>query len=377
MSERQKLAAALARVKELQGVTGREYTAAELAEIDRLKLEIPTLREKVDRFDRTKADIDAIAGGVGDGEPRQGFLDLCSKFFVRELASGMLADNGVGRKALVTGGSVAPVQIVSDPVPEGRPATGLLQVIPVIGDSPARFEYLQQVQRELNAAPVSAGGTKPTSILGLEKVEATLNVVAHVSEPIDVYMLQDAPTLETFVGSEMAYGVQRALEAELVNGTGTAPSLAGILSATGVLSQAFATDMLTSTRKAITLLEDDGLIPSAFVMSPADWEAIELSRTDGGNGKLEMVDQPVDRAARRLCGVPVVTSPEVVAGQSLLLSQDSVALRVDKGLQLRVSENVGTDFETNQVRFRAELRAEVQLNRPGGVVVVETAEIEV
>ena len=68
----------------------------------------------------------------------------------------------------------------------------------------------------------------------------------------------------------------------------------------------------------------------------------------------------------------MVTSPEVAAGRSLLLSQDSVALRVDKGLQLRVSENVGTDFETNQVRFRAELRAEVQLNRPGGVVVIDT-----
>ncbi|MCK8671016.1 phage major capsid protein [Rhodococcus sp. HM1] len=373
MGARQKLAAALARVKELQDVTGREYTAAELAEIDRLKSEIPAMRAEVDRLDRVKADIDAIAGDVGDGEPRRGFLDLRSKSFVRELASGMLADTGVGRKALVSGGSVAPVQIVSDPVPEGRPATGLLQVIPVIGDSPARFEYLRQVQRELNAAPVAAGGTKPTSILGLEKIEASLHVVAHVSEPIDVYMLQDLPTLETFVGSEMAYGVQRALEAEMVNGTGDAPSLAGLLTATGVLSQAFAVDALTSTRKAITQLEDDGLIPSAFVMSPTDWEAIELARTDGGNGKLEMVDQPVDRAARRLWGVPVVTSPEVAAGRSLLLSQDSVALRVDKGLQLRVSENVGTDFETNQVRFRAELRAEVQLNRPGGVAVVEMA----
>jgi hypothetical protein len=36
-----------------------------------------------------------------------------------------------------------------------------------------------------------------------------------------------------------------------------------------------------------------------------------------------------------------------------------------------VSENVGDDFTTNQVRMRAEMRAEVQLSRPGGVVVLD------
>lgn len=373
MGPRAKLKALQKRAGELSAIgEKRDFTAAELAEVEKVSAELKSVRAEVERLDRSAATLKAIEEDTGESDgSAPGFLNLKARPFVRALADGMLADTGVGRKALVAGGAVSEVQIDQTPVPEGRPLTGLLQVIPAI-QSAARFEYLRQVSRDLQAAPVAAGGTKPTSTLGLEKVPGELNVVAHVSEPIDHYMLEDAPALEQFVGSEMAYGILRALEGQILNGTGTAPSLVGLLSATGVQAQAFATDVLTTARKAITLLEADGLVPSAFVFAPADWEAVELSRTDSGAGKLEMVDQPVNRAERRLWGVPVVTSPEAVAGQAVLLSEDSVALRVDRGLQLRVSENVGTDFTTNQVRMRAELRAEVQLSRPGGVVVVET-----
>jgi HK97 family phage major capsid protein len=321
MGPRAKLKALQKRAGELSAIgEKRDFTAAELAEVEKVSAELKSVRAEVERLDRNAAALKAIEEDTGDEDgSAPGFLNLKARPFVRALVDGMLADTGVGRKALVTGGSVAPLQIDQTPVPEGRPLTGLLQVIPAI-QSAARFEYLRQVSRDLQAAPVAAGGTKPTSTLGLEKVPGELNVVAHVSEPIDHYMLEDAPALESFIGSELAYGVLRALEGQILNGTGTAPSLVGLLSATGVQAQAFATDLLTTARKAITLLEGDGLVPSAFVFAPADWEAVELSRTDSGTGKLEMVDQPVNRAERKLWGVPVVTSPEAVAGQAVLLS---------------------------------------------------------
>lgn len=366
---------ALARVAELKAVVPkREFTDAEIAEVEALSEDVKHYRAESEEMDKRNAALKAIAGNVEDGSSDGlGFLNLKAPELARTAAEHLLKSGTAGRKSLVVGGGVvAPVQVDPTPAAAGRPVTGLLQVIPVLPNTSARFAYLRQSSRDLKAAPVAAGGTKPTSTLGMEPVQGELQVVAHLSEPVDHYLLEDFAALEMFVRDEMVYGITRALEYGILNGSGTAPNLSGLLNTTGVLEQAYSTDVLTTARKAITQLEADGLVPSAFVLSPADWEVVELARTDSGTGKLEMIDQPVDRAARRLWGVPVVTSPEVVDGEGVLLSQGAVSLRVDRGLQLRVSENVGQDFETNQVRFRAELRAEVQCSRPSGVVVLAT-----
>jgi HK97 family phage major capsid protein len=173
-----------------------------------------------------------------------------------------------------------------------------------------------------------------------------------------------------FVRDELIFGLLQALEGQLLSGNRTAPNLEGILTTTGVLNQAYATDLLTTTRKGITTLESAGLEPTGYVLSPEGWEKIELSRTSG-SGEPEMLDSPVDRAARRMHGVPVGVAPSLAAGQGILLSRDSVFLRVDAGVQIRWSENVSDDFQKNQVRARAEVRAATQIQRPTGVVVLD------
>lgn len=44
----------------------------------------------------------------------------------------------------------------------------------------------------------------------------------------------------------MLHGLQVAVENQVVNGDGTAPALRGILATSGIQTQAFATDILTS-----------------------------------------------------------------------------------------------------------------------------------
>lgn len=370
MNLKAQLEAALKRARELAAKS--DLTDAELDEANRLPGQIQSLRDRITKDAEASDTLKQIAAdGKGPaGGPR--YLRLKSPATATRLAEGMLAGSGDGAKSLLPSGeSVAPVEVVPTPIAEGRPAAGLLDFVPVIPDSPARFDFLRQTLRDLNAAPVAVGGVKPTSSLGLERVPGELKVVAHLSDPIDHYMLQDFAALEQFVAVEMLFGLVQAIEAQLLAGDGLGQNLTGILGTTGVLQQAFATDALTSTRKAITQLERQGLEPTGFVFAPEDWEAIELARTDSGAGKLELVDSPVDRAARRLHGVPVAVSAGLTAGQGLLLSRDAVALRIDSGIQLRWSENVGDSFERNEIRARAEVRAAVQVSRPGGVVVVD------
>lgn len=384
MDPRTRLKNARARVTQLKSLT-RDFTPDELTEVNQLIKEIPDLEAKVARMDRTGTILNGLKEGQDtdlepdddDGLPglnRKGYLRLKGNTaLVRRLAKAMLRDTGTGTKALMPAGQTAAgVEVTqTSPVSEGRPAAGLLDVVPVLPNTSARFEFLRQTTRDLNAAPVAPGGTKPTSALGIERVPGELKVVAHLSEPIDKYMLEDFAALEQFVAAELIFGLVQAVEGQLLAGDGTGQNLEGILSTTGVLQQAFATDPLTTARKAITRLEEQGLEPTGFVFSPADWETIELSRTSG-SGQLEVLDSPVNRAARQLYGVPVAVSAGLTDGQGVLVSRDSVSLRTDAGIAVAWSENVGTDFQTNQVRARCEVRAAVEATRPGGIVVIDT-----
>ncbi|OZD07691.1 major capsid protein [Rhodococcus sp. 06-156-3C] len=391
MGPQSKLKAALERVAELKKHQG-DFSAEQIKEITKLDTDIKSYRAAIAANDDTQNALKNIAsqpnegdgsdlpddpgdfgaaGGVNGGR----VLSLKSAGFARKIAAGMMTPSGVsGRKAITSSGeSVGAVQVATSPVALGKRAAGLLDLIPVIANSPSRFEYLRQTLREMNAAPIAPGTTKPTSKFAFEPVKGDLTVVAHLSDPIDHYLLQDLAGLEQFVGSELIYGLEIALEAQLLSGDGTGQNFEGILATAGRREQAFAGDRITTTRKAITQLESEGLTPTGFCFSPADWEAIELTRAPG-SGQLEMIDSPVDRAARRLHGVPVAVSAGLTDGQGVLLSAGSVALRTDAGVAVRWSENVSDDFSKNQVRARAELRAAPQIARPDGVVVIETEE---
>ncbi|WP_164874086.1 phage major capsid protein [Rhodococcus spongiicola] len=367
------------RAAELAAQSG-EYSADELAEAQELAVGIPELKSRIEADEKVRQALaDMKAGGDPDdpepwgGAGKRGYLRLKGDALASRLAHGMLSGPEFGRKALAPAGeSVAPVQVETTPVPEGRPVAGLLDLVPAVLNSSARFEYLRQTTREYLAAPVTVGAVKPTSRVGLSREAGDLQVIAHLSEPIDNYLLTDFPSLEMFVRDELVHGLAQALEKQILSGDGMAPNLRGILGTEGIREQAFAVDAITSARKAITQLEAQGLEPSGFCFSPADWEAIELARTSG-SGALELVDSPVDRAARRLHGVPVAVSAGLEDGRGVLVSSGSVALRVDAGIAVRWSENVGNSFEKNEIRARAELRAATQIQRPSGVVVVETA----
>ena len=70
------------------------------------------------------------------------------------------------------------------------------------------------------------------------------------------------------MASELEFSVAQAVEAKLlvdINGT------------SGIQVQPYATSVLATLRKGITKLEQSGYTASAFVLTLADWEGVELS----------------------------------------------------------------------------------------------------
>ncbi len=364
-------------VREAQLLKERGHSAAMLN----------TLRDRLAEVEREQAADDAVTelqnqrfpteegvklrALVGTGTARRGqylsLRNMCDQ--LRSVTPGGQLDV---RALVASGSTLAPATILADsPVDLGKPASALLDVLPATVVENGQYSYLRQTVRTNNAAPVAVGNTKPTSVMTLERVDGALQVVAHLSEPIHEPWLSDVASLEQFVESEMVAGISAALEDQILNGNGTAPQLDGIIGvSTG--TQAYATSPLVTIRTGLAQFEAAGLTASAVVLASADWLAIETATLTAGNYVLGQgtVGAPLDAIKRTVWGVPVVVSAAHTAGTAVLLSEDSVSLVTDGGVLFDWGR-VNADFAENKIRARAELRAQVEVFRPAGIIVAD------
>lgn len=290
-------------------------------------------------------------------------LDNGQRLSFKGMAAGLvdkMVGDGMGAKALgPSGAAVIEQEFKPNPIALGQVATGLLDVLPFIPHNTAEYSYLRQTTRTNNAAVVADGDTKPTSVYSVTRIEKSLAVVAHLSEGVPRYWLEDNSSLRGFIDNELAYGLNLAVEAKV---------MADINATSGIQTQAYSTSVLQTLRKSLTKLELSGLVAGSIVLHPSDWEGVELALSS--TNAVEHLSLPYDPATRRLFGVPVVTTVSQAAGVSHVLATDAVAVDTDKGVMVQWSETSNaTDFATNTIRARCEGRFGTSVFRPLGVVV--------
>jgi HK97 family phage major capsid protein len=275
-----------------------------------------------------------------------------------------------GKALLEVGSTAVATPVLAEPIADPRQARFVYQLMPSSEAEGGSFGYLRQTTRTNNAAEVATGALKPVSVFTLERVNDTAKVFAHVTEPIDRYLLEDAPNLRQFLDQELRYGLGRAFDAHVI----TDLTAAVALGAAGTFD-------LDGVRSAITELQEDDIEPDAIVMTPADWETIE---DEASNEFASNSNQPAatDAMNRRLYGIPVMVTNSAAAGEAIvgdfrgsarIFRTGSAAVTVHDSQPRNVSGTDYADYRLNQLVFRAEMRAEVAIWRPAGVRVVSTA----
>lgn len=356
--------------------TGRPLTADEQSRVDVFLAKVNPIADALDQVNAEEEILRRVKDFGPLADPREhnpgsGAKDGHIAFsgpHRKALARKVIGASDV--KALLASGSRSTGVVMLDEVFEqGRPQS-ILDVLPARVVDP-NYSFLQQTTRTNNAAPVAEGDTKPTSVYTLAEQVGRLQVIAHLSEQIPHHALGDGVNLEHFIDSEMLHGLQVAVENQVVNGTGTAPALRGILATSGIQTQVFATDILTSIRKGITKLEGQGLSADVLVISAADWEAVELLAAT--NGATDVRGVPIDATARRLWGVQAVVSTVLPEATAILLDGTAVSVDHDGQIDTRWSDAVSDDFAKNYLRCRVEGRFGLSVYRPLGVVSVGTA----
>lgn len=379
---------------------GRDLTLEEQSDVRSALVDV----DKFDQAVKQAAESDATfqrAFAVPAGQPvgNVGPLAKAAHLNPRVKASGgslwgqqvvqRLADNFGQFKALVQAGSV-PVSVPLDPDPVRMdiPVLSLRQLITTVQNNTGQFAYMRQTVRDNNAAVVAAGGRKPTSVYTLERIDDRVRVIAHLSEPIPRQNLDDASMLRNFIDQEMRLGLDLALEDEIMNGDGTGEHFLGLANVPGTQEQEFTTDILVTARKAVTRLERYGYAAtSAFLMSPEDWEAFELTQDNEARFYFGGPVAAVNAASRRLWGLPVVVSEAAEPGGAFLADFSQVRLQLRQEGMLDWSENMydanafpdaetpeargASDFERNMIRFRFEGRFGLEILRPSSIVHVD------
>lgn len=310
-------------------------------------------------------DFHGNRGGGGEATDAEARLNFRAKAATINIASKMA--DPTGAKALASSGDVITGTPLDTTIYEqGRVSNSALAILP-FKQRPVQYQYLRQTVRDNQAAPVAVGALKPESKYGITSVDGKLSVIAHVSEPTPEYWLLDNQSLQSFVQTEMQYGLERAVEGQVIGGNGTGENLTGILGTSGVVDIPFDTDPTTTVRTGITALELLGYAGGGIILHPLAWQQIELSRRADGTPDLGS-GIPVDRAAQRLWGLRIAVSNAVPTNTGILFDLGALAVTGDGNVRTQWSSGVADDFSRNQVRARTEGRFGLDVYRPNGIV---------
>lgn len=409
MNLKQKLAALQAEAAELRKKSAEDLTEADVARIPDLKAEIVDTESKIKAQEEAAAALkDAFAAdeqeqkdepelkGRPDAPKSLGDAFVASdalKAFRETHPNGVAKNTPINIEARRFASKSASVRAVKAPlntidngdttptrlpgiedVTYRRPNT-LLDLITVGTTQAAWLQYRQLVSVTNNAAIVPeaqannvAANLKPISDLDTRMADAKAHTYADGIEAT-TQELNDDGALASLINGILAQNLRDEIERIILAGDDAAEEPNGILNTTGVLQQAFATDMVTTIRKAKTLLrETSQTVPQAILFNPEDAEAIDLLK-DGnqryyGNG-------PFGTGPETVWGVPRIESSAIPVGQALMGDFRAVQFLVYEALSV-LAFNQHKDYaQRNLVYIRAELRALQMIRQPAKLAVLD------
>lgn len=221
----------------------------------------------------------------------------------------------------------------------------------------------------INAA---GGGYKPESAMALVKVTTPVRTVAHWI-PVTKRALSDAAQIRTLIDAFLEYGLEEELEDQMVAGDGTGENFTGLTNTSGTQSQAWDTNILTTTRKAKTKVRLIGRsIPTAYVMHPTDVETLDLLTDNearfyfgGPSGTIQI------GTANPLWNLPIIETEAIAQGTAWVGDWRKAVLWDREQSSITMTDSHADFFIRNMVAILAELRAAFGILQPNAFVSID------
>lgn len=228
------------------------------------------------------------------------------------------------------------------------------------------IEYTRELAFTNDAAETSEGELKPESDLTFELASSPVRTIAHWIK-VTRQVMDDAPALASYIDNRLRYGVELRIDQQLLNGNGTNPNISGMTDAGNftAFTPTAGDTALDSINRAKYQIFGADYAPTAIIMNPADWGAVERLK---GTDDRYVVGDPLGMVGPVLWGVPVVVTNNMAAGDFLVAATD-IAYQVwnRQGVTVEMTESNDTDFVKNLITIRAEARLALAVYRPASV----------
>ena len=359
-------------------------------QISEMEKGLEAIKEKKQLFGGSIADQ-----MISDERFKQWYRNVAPNGAIPESSKGLhspsveIKNLGMFKKDLITGvdanGAGAFITPQASGIYEsiGRYPTVLRSLIAIRETTMDAVEFVRQTAQVNQAAAVAEAnvtdytgytgeisGEKPEGAMTFEKVTENVKTVA-VWIPATKRALSDAAQIRGLIDQELREDLADELENQLFNGNGLGENFTGIANQAGTLLETFDTDIITTTRHALTTLRVTGRQnPTAWVFNPADWENVELLK-DAENRYY--YGGPVAAGPKTLWGVPVVESFHAQAGSAWLANWRKAVLWDRQQATISMSDSHADFFIRNMIAVLAEMRAAFGLIRPSAFVEVELA----
>ena len=256
---------------------------------------------------------------------------------------------------------------IRDAVTIGQTGSDTVEYVRVIGYTNASAPVPEATTYDPVGGDVTAAlaGVKPASELTLERVTTNVKTIASWF-PATKRALQDASQISTIIDNFSRYGLQEDLENEVIRGDGSDEHFTGLRYTSGVQTQAYDTDLLTTARKAITkVLYIGRATPTGFLMHPSDWQTFDLLKAATGQFYF---GGPLQLGTPTLWGLPVIQTEAVTAGSCYVGDLRQMVIWDREQAAITATDSHNDFFIRNLVAILAELRAAFGIIRPSAIV---------
>lgn len=319
---------------------------------------------------RTAGDLLTTDEGYERSVRQTGYFG--ANYFQHELRGSLFAHNDEFRATVdsTTGqaGVWRPVGQPADaPVRYRARRMFLRDLLAVQGTGLSSVPYIREVNAaalEGGASAVAEASAKPEVALAFAQDDAPVRKIA-AWIPATEEALMDAPTLRGYIDTRLAYMLAIREEALILNGSGTAPEIKGLLQFT-VQTRAAGADVPTTLGMAIGDIEMVDGEPDAIVMNPLKfWTAVTTryaNQFDGGFGATAI---PYGNAPAGFWGLPTIRTRALSLNQAIVGNFALGATLFDRmQTTIKVGNQHSDWFTKNMIAILAEERVALAVHRP-------------
>lgn len=233
------------------------------------------------------------------------------------------------------------------------------------------IRYIQENSFTNAATALAEEGTYQENVWSLTEVDAGVKKIGVIARVTDELMA-DYPAVRSYIDQRLSYGVGIKEDNHLINGSGINNQIKGILTFTGINTQAVgANTVVDACFKALVKVRTVGwTTPSAFIFNPADWSNIRLTKDTNGQylyGGPSTGPYGVGpyMVSGFMWGLPVVETSSIAQGTALTgaFNLDAQIFR-RIGLQVETTNSDASDFANGRVAIRVTERLALACYRP-------------